>query len=142
VDIEIERLYSFIRCCCYRTDPRQIPAVLAELDTLFLEAISRQRHSPFIPLFKEDLEPGPKWIPEDGQLKAKPPREERVDPVEAVVKIVKPTEADGMKRSDIVKTLVQNSICSESTAYNWISSAVEQKKIKWLEKMKRYVVAS
>ena len=142
VDTEIERLYSFIRCCCYRMDPRQIPAVLAELDTLFLEAISRQGHSPFAPLFNEEMDPSPAWIPKDGQLKAKPPGEERVDPVESVVRIVKAAGADGIVKADIVKDLVKKSICGLSTAYNWISAAVAHKKIKWLEKRKRYVVAS
>jgi len=141
VDSKIEHLYAFIRCCSYRMDLRQIPTVLAELETLFLEAVNRQGRSPFVPLFNEEMDPGPAWIPEDGQLKAKPPGEERIDPVEAVLRVVKAAGADGIKKADIVKRLQEHNQCSQPTAYAWTSAAEEQKKIQKLEKTKRYVVA-
>jgi hypothetical protein len=93
-------------------------------------------------MYYEEMDPGPAWIQEDGQLTAKPPREERVDPVEALVRVVKAAGTDGIVKSEIVKALVKNSICSEATAYKWISAAVEQKRIQKLEKTKRYVVSS
>lgn len=142
VDSEIEHLYAFIRCCSYRMDLRQIPTVLAELETLFLEAVNRQGRSPFVSLFNEEIDPGPAWVPEDGQLKGLPPGNERVDPIDAVVRVVKAEGADGIKKAAVVKSLMQGCRCSKATAYEWISAAVKQKKINELEKTKRYVVAS
>jgi hypothetical protein len=142
VDSGTELLYEFLHRRARGMDPMDIPPALGELEALFLGAISRQGHSPFVPLFNEEMDPGPAWIPEDGQLKAKPPGEERIDPVEAVVRVVKAAGDAGILRSDIAKDLVKNSICSQATAYNWISAAVEQKKIQKLEKTKRYVVSS
>jgi len=141
VDSQIERLYSFIRCCSYRMDLRQIPTILTELETLFLEAINRQGRSPFVSLFNEEIDPGPAWIPEDGQLKGFPPCKEHVDPIAAVVRVVKTEGADGIKKATVVKSLMQDAKCSKATAYKWISTAEEQKKIQKLEKTKRYVVA-
>lgn len=142
VDNEIERLYAFIRCCCYRRDPRNIPKVFVDLETLFLEAISRQGHSPFVPLFMEELDPGPQLNPEDGQLRAKPPLKEHVTPVEAVVRVVKAAGADGILMVDIANDLLKKSICSKATAYNWISAAIDQKEIQRMDDQKRFVVPS
>ena len=142
VDAEIERLYAFIRCCCYRRDPRNIPPVLAELETLFLEAISRQGHSPFVPLFMEELDPGTPLTPEDGQLRAKPPLKEHVKPGEAVVRVVKAAGADGIVKADIVKYLVNKFLFSQATAYNAISTAIDQKEIQRMDDQKRFVVPS
>ncbi|MEI8285455.1 MAG: hypothetical protein WCG52_10755 [bacterium] len=140
VDSGTELLYEFLHRRAHGMDPMDIPPALGELEALFLGAISRQGHSPFVPLFNEEMDPGPAWIPEDGQLKAKPTGEERVAPVEAVVRVVKAAGTAGIVKADIVKELVKNSTWSPATAYKAISTAEKQKEVKKLTKTKRYVV--
>ena len=142
VDWETKSLYEFLHRNAYEGNFSVSPPTLGELEDLFNAATSRQGHSPFVPLFNEEMDPGPAWLPEDGQLKAKPPGEERIDPADAVVRLVKAAGVAGIVKGDIAKELVKRSICSQATAYNWIFSAEKQKRIQKLENTKRYVVSS